>query len=157
MNETNTTPNWKIAQGPAIVSEVKFAPLVELRLTIRKAHAEASLTNLPEYAAKLITEIGNLDRAHGGDGVTFVQYGSRAEAGKLVLRLVPNRQDATARDRLALVVSAVNEQMRRARTALVAQQDAEYAERAKVLAEGARPSNAPPAEFSDTDTALELV
>jgi hypothetical protein len=118
MNEATTGTKLKVVQGPAITSVVKFAPLVELRLTIRKVNAEASLTNLPEYAAKLITEIGNLDRAHGGDGVTFVQYGSRAEAGKLVLRLVPNRQDATARDRLATVIGELNELMQQPTPAL---------------------------------------
>ena len=85
----------------------------ELRITIRR-HPESDDGELPKAAAGAIRAVSRFEEDLGGDGLDYDPAGTVEEPDRVVLRLVPRRDDWEAADRLAAVADEVNRASREA-------------------------------------------
>lgn len=124
-------------------------PPVELRITFHR-HPEAGAAELPKVAARLIREADRLDRAYGGDGLSYDEVGSTENADQVTFRLVPVSADWDATDRLERVARQMRMLMNQAREDLARRQADDI--RRRVREELAPP--VPPELVPDVDVAV---
>jgi hypothetical protein len=123
---TDEEKSWPVVALQPRVDGFEMAESVpEAVLVLRmSAHPESDFEALPFDAARLIRAVSDYEQSLGGAGLEFDQAASRESPGALVLHLVARKSDG-AEERLRTVASGLNAARNRARTELVARQDAD--------------------------------
>ena len=98
---------FKRLTNPVTRSVITFPKPPILFVTIKRDPG-ADTTALPLIAARVLHELSNLEKAHGGHGLHYDADGSREEPTKLVLRLFPKLIDQHAADRVKKAVEEFN-------------------------------------------------